>query len=79
MLALFYCLSAYADSNSCFIKSLSLRGSIYGAYISACAALNAGVCIDNILAVALRDGGNGALALAGAAGDAFVVYCICHE
>ena len=60
-------------------KNLSLRGSIYGAYISACAALNAGVCIDNILAVALRDGGNGALALAGAAGDAFVVYCICHE
>ena len=57
----------------------SLRGrSAYGAYISASAALDASVSVDNELAVALGDSAYGALIGASAARDAIVRNLISH-
>jgi hypothetical protein len=45
----------------------------------ASAALNAGIRIDHILAIALRDRVHRALACAGAAADALIRNFICHK
>ena len=61
-----------------FIKRLSLRGSAYRAGASASAAANAGVSVDNVLAVTFRNCLNGALSSASAASDAIVRNYVCH-
>jgi hypothetical protein len=58
---------------------LSLGGSAYGADTGASAAGHAGIGIDVVLALALRDGGNGTFLSARAAGDALVTDLICHD
>ena len=58
---------------------LALLGSANGAGTGASAAGNAGICIDNVLAIALRDSGNGALFDASAASDALISDDICHD
>ena len=55
------------------------RDGARGAHISAGAAVNAGIRIDDVLAVALRDAGNGTLARARAAGNAIVVNLKGHQ
>jgi len=57
---------------------LVLLGSSNGANAGTGAALDASVCIDNVLAVSLGNAGNGAFAGAGAAGDAIVADLISH-
>ena len=61
------------------IYLLALLGSANGAGTGACAAGNAGICIDNVLAFAFRDSGNGALFDASAASDALISDNICHD
>ena len=58
---------------------LALLGSTNGAGTCASAAGNAGICIDNVLAFALRNSGNGALFDACAASDALISNNICHD
>ena len=53
-------------------------GSANGTYASTCAALDAGIRIDDVFAVALRDRADGAFCRAGAASDAFIRNLICH-
>ena len=62
-----------------FIKRLSLRGSAYRAGASASAAANAGVSVDNVLAVTFRNCLNGALSSASAARDAIIRNFISHR
>lgn len=57
---------------------LCLLGSSDGASVCASAALDAGISVDYILSVALRNSFNGALCCASAAGDAIVRNYICH-
>ena len=57
---------------------LVLLGSSNGASAGTSAALDASVCIDDVLAVSLGNAGNGAFACASAAADAIVADLISH-
>ena len=59
-------------------EALALGGSPHRAGIGAAPAVNADVGIDDVLAVAVRDGGHGASGSAGAAADASVANHIGH-
>ena len=61
-----------------FIKRLSLRGSAYRAGASASAAANAGVSVDNVLAVTLGNCVYRTSLSASAASDAIVRNYVCH-
>ena len=59
-------------------RLLSL-GSLNGTYACASAAIDAVVCIDNILAVALCDAAYGTFVCASTACDAIIGNLICHS
>ena len=59
-------------SNLCLVRRS------YRAGAGAGAAIDAGIRVDDILAVAFRDCGNRAIRFAGAAGNALVRNYICH-
>ena len=59
-------------------NTLRLGRSANRAGFRASAALNAGVRIDHVLAVAFRDRAHGALGRAGTTGDALIRNLICH-
>ena len=68
-----------AEAGSLFKSFESgLRGSANRANAGASAAGNAGISVDNELAVSLGDGGNGTFLSARATGDALVADRICH-
>lgn len=54
-------------------------GSANGTYGSAGTTLDAGISIDNILAIASGDSGNGALSLAAAASYAIITNFVSHS
>ena len=58
---------------------LALGDSVVGAFASASAAVNAGVSVDFVLAVAFADAAQGASVCANAAADASVGDNICHS
>ena len=60
-------------------RESALNRSAYRAGASASAAADAGIAVDDILAVALRDGVNRAVAGASAASDALVIDNIRHR
>ena len=60
-------------------EELSLGRSADGAILSAGAARNAGIRVDDVLAVAFLDRLNGALLCTSAAGDARITDNICHS
>ena len=61
-----------------FIQQLSLRGSAYRTCASASTAANAGVSVDNVLAVTLGNCVYRAALSASAASDAIVRNYVCH-
>jgi len=61
-----------------FLIPLRLGRRTHGAGIRASAALDAGVRVDHVLAIAFRDSAHGALGRAGTAGNALVRNLICH-
>ena len=60
------------------VKELFLYGCSYGASVSTCAAADALISVDNVLAVAFGNAINGATVSASAAADAFVSNLVCH-
>lgn len=58
---------------------LVLNRSAYGANRSAVAAADAGICVDDVLVIALGDGADGAFLGAGAALDAIVGDLKSHD
>ena len=60
-------------------EKLAFLDSLDGALISAGAAGNADISVDNVLAFALGNSLNGALIGAGAAGDTSVSDNVCHD
>ena len=59
-------------------RKSALRDRTHGARTSASAAIDAGISIDLVLAVALRNSADGALALAGTAADASIANYMSH-
>ena len=69
-----------AQANHGLLKNeLAFLYSFGGALISAGAAGNADVSVDDVLAVALGNSLNGALICAGATGDTSVSDDVCHD
>lgn len=60
------------------MRSLFLRNRASGANGLAGSAINAGICIDLVLGITLRNSADRAFAFAGAAGNAFARNGMCH-
>ena len=63
----------------CFVRILVGSGCLNRASLSTCAALDALVCVDLELAVALSDCANGASIYTCTASDASVCNLVCHN